>query len=97
MRLLLRPFLGQNDASRRPDDKSFPCMNIYPFCSLRPIGLVSAFRSLANLTSHTLRRSFGRKKLTMFCDLVNMGNFVQSYLLNPMTLGAAQIEVYKGM
>ena len=36
MRLLLRPFLGQNDASRR---QSFTCMNIYPFCPLRHIAL----------------------------------------------------------
>ena len=42
--------------------QSFTCMNIYPFCLLRHIdlALVSAFRSFANFTSHTLRRSLGR-------------------------------------
>ena len=37
--------------------QSFTCMNIYPFCPLRHIALVSAFRSFANLTSHTLPAS----------------------------------------
>ena len=41
--------------------QSFTCMNIYPFCPLCHIALVSAFRSFANHTSHTLRRSFGWK------------------------------------
>ena len=36
--------------------QSFTCMNIYPFFPLRHIALVSAFRSFANLTSHTPRR-----------------------------------------
>ena len=43
-------------------------------------------------------------KLTMFGVLVHMDNFVQSYLLNPLTcyvrlvpFDAAKIDDYKGM
>ena len=34
----------------------FRCINTYPFCPLRHIAMVSAFRSITVLTSHTLRR-----------------------------------------
>ena len=47
--------------------QSFTCMNI---CPLRHIALVSAFRSFANLTSHTLRRSFGWKNGKLLEDSV---------------------------
>ena len=49
MRLLLRPLLGPYDALWRLDDKSFTCMNVYPFCQLRRrTVLVSAFHSSRN-------------------------------------------------
>ena len=49
MRLLLRPLLGPYDAPWRLDDKSFTCMNVYPFCPLRRrTVLVSAFHSSRN-------------------------------------------------
>ena len=49
-------------------------MNIYPFCPLRHIALhgfgFPKFRSFANLTSHTLRRSFGWKNGKLLEDSV---------------------------
>ena len=60
MRLLLRPFLGQNNDSQRPDNRVLHAWTSTPFCPLCHIALVSAFRSLVNLTSHTLCRSLGR-------------------------------------
>ena len=50
--------------------QSFTRMNTYPFCSLCHIALVSVFRLFANLTSHTLRRSFGWKNRKLLEDSV---------------------------
>ena len=50
LRLLLRLFWGQYDASRRPDDR------VSDVCPLRRTTLVLDFRSFANHASHTLRR-----------------------------------------
>ena len=50
-----------------------------PFLLVRHIALVSAFRSFANLTSHTLRRSFGWKNGKLLEDSVF--HTVRSYLV----------------
>ena len=55
MKLLLGEFLGQHNASKRPDN-SFTCLNIYPFCPLHHTALTwfLAFQLFAYLSNHTL-------------------------------------------
>ena len=67
MRLLLGPFLGQNNASRGQMTEFYMHQHL-PFLPVAPYTLVSAFLSFADLTSHTLCRSFTWKNGNLLKD-----------------------------